>query len=203
MRFLPADITGLNTSRNDSLFGDASFDKVFCLEAAFHLGPDGRRAFLEGAYRLLAPGGRLVLVDFVWRSDAPEDIRHADPGRIVRDTWRFEEFEPLRRYLRHAADIGYRPHAAHDWSRPVIDRFMHLSTFYAHLAATRPGRRLLCSRWPGLTRLSSEDWLRFEAVTLAHNPVRRASGYAALVLDRPAIRNTESAAWSPRLETKL
>ncbi|MDO0917336.1 methyltransferase domain-containing protein [Streptomyces sp. DT2A-34] len=185
-RFLQADATDL---RAHSSFGDAEFDKVHCLEAAFHFGPEGRRAFLEEAYRLLKPGGRLVLVDFAWATGDPTEINAADPGRVVRDTWAFEEFEPLVRYIRHAIDIGYRPCRVHDWTRPVTRRFMTLGLLGARLALTPAGRRLLGRLLPPLKDLTHAQWLSLSSVVLAHVPVQRASRYVALVLDKP-VRGT-------------
>lgn len=180
--FLQADATDL---RSAPAFGDAAFDKVHCLEAAFHFGPDGRRAFLEEAYRLLKPGGRLVLVDFAWATGDPAEINAADPGRVVRDTWAFEEFEPLDRYIRHAIDIGYRPCRVHDWTRPVARRFMTVGVLGAGLALSPAGRGLLGRVLPPLKDLTRAQWLSFSSIVLAHVPVQRASRYIALVLDKP------------------
>ncbi|MEM1180832.1 MAG: methyltransferase domain-containing protein [Acidobacteriota bacterium] len=53
-------------------FRDASFDVVWALESSSHA--DSSRRFLEEAYRLLRPGGRLVIGDFFLTREPTSDI---------------------------------------------------------------------------------------------------------------------------------
>jgi MPBQ/MSBQ methyltransferase len=60
--FLQMDATELE-------FQDNSFDNIICVEAAFHF--DTREKFVREAYRVLKPGGYLVLSDILMSRRAP------------------------------------------------------------------------------------------------------------------------------------
>jgi SAM-dependent methyltransferase len=184
--FAAIDATALPEKAEGFALGEGSVDRVHCLESAFHFGPDGRRAFLEEAWRVLRPGGRLVLVDFVWHGDRPQDIAGPDPGRIVRDTWRFEEFEPLARYREHARQIGFRERALLDWSKPVTERFVKVAYLLGYLSKVAPGRAVLRLLFPAVSQIRDDQWPVLRELVDAHERVRKVSGYYAFVLDKPA-----------------
>jgi MPBQ/MSBQ methyltransferase len=184
-RFAVADVTHLPESAGGVALADGTFDAVHCLEVAFHFGPKGRADFLAESFRVLRPGGRLVLVDFVWRDAHPEAIERLDPKRLVRDTWCFREFEPLERYRATAAKLGFRERAIHDWTAPVIDRFQKIAQTNARAGTFALGRLILRTFRPGYGRMTAADWEFLVELMRAHDAVRRASRYVALVLEKP------------------
>ncbi|MEU2516085.1 class I SAM-dependent methyltransferase [Streptomyces syringium] len=183
--FVVADVTTLPNGTDAAPFAQETFDRIHCLEAAFHFGGEGRSAFLDTSFRLLKPGGRLVLVDFTWMREETS-IAEADPDHLVRRLWHFEDFEPLDGYLEKARRTGFTVHHAHDWTVPALRRPVRLSTFACRAAATAWGRAALCRRWPGLEELPPSAWSELLRAFQAHNRVSRAAGYHALVLDKPA-----------------
>lgn len=183
-RFAVADATALPQQAAEMPLTDGSFDRVHCLEAAFHFGHEGRRSFLSESFRLLRPGGRLVLVDVTSRTDQP--IGTLDPSGLVRGTWRFDDIEPYERYPLMASAAGFTTRRIIDWTTPVLHRAGQLCALFAATASTRLGRQALCLRWPGLRTLDAQDWDEAIAVVRAHRAIGRGTRYTAYVLDKPA-----------------
>jgi SAM-dependent methyltransferase len=187
------DVEGVSFEQGDAtrlvssgLVEEGSVDRIHCLECAFHFGADGRRNFLSEAYRALRPGGRLVLVDFTWKTDHPEEIEKLDPHHYVRNTWQYEQFEPLQRYRSNAAALGFRELALIDWSRLTTARFQRVCNFLVFIARPKWIRPLYGWLRPVLRTMTEEDWISLTRVTAAHDVVRRASSYTALVFEKPA-----------------
>ncbi|MEU0191101.1 methyltransferase domain-containing protein [Streptomyces afghaniensis] len=184
VRFAVADATALPRQAARIPLADGSFDRVHCLEAAFHFGHEGRRSFLGESFRLLRPGGRLVLVDVTSRADQP--IGALDATGLVRGTWRFDDIEPYERYPLMASAAGFTTRRILDWTTPVLHRAAQLCALFAATASTRAGRQALRVRWPGLRTLDEQDWDEVIAVVRAHRAIGRGTRYTAYVLDKPA-----------------
>ncbi|MBI4597291.1 MAG: class I SAM-dependent methyltransferase [Candidatus Omnitrophica bacterium] len=185
LEFILGDATRLWETLEARGFGEASLDKIHCLESAFHFGFPGREVFLKDAFRLLTPGGRLVLVDFMWRSAQPAEIEAADPAGIVRQTWQFESFESMERYRAMARDCGFAERRLLDWSEPVLQRCQRIGQGVLWCGQRPATRWALCAMRSAFRRLTPEDWILLAEVLRAHDEVRRRLRYIALVLEKP------------------
>jgi SAM-dependent methyltransferase len=162
-------------------FEAASFDGVLCLEAAFHF-PD-RRRFLTEVARVLRPGGRFVLVDFVWRARDPAVLAD-ERTRLVREVWGWEDFHSHDEYLDDSRAAGLQLVRALDWSRRVTQALQWISEGVVLLGRSQLGRSLLTAAHPEARNLSRADWEEAARSTAAHRFITAHSRYMAYVFAR-------------------
>lgn len=163
---------------------DASFDRVLCLEAAFHFPDRGR--FLSEARRVVRSDGRVVVMDFMAKDDADPGLWDTDEVGVVRRTWQFERFDTVADYRANAHAQGFDVIALQDWSAHVTNPIQSIFDMVAWLGKRGWGRRLLVQHNRMLGSLSGEDWEAFDASARAHRLVRKSSRYMALVLSPAA-----------------
>lgn len=119
---------------------DAAFDVVWGLESICYA-PD-KAAFLREAFRLLRPGGRLVIADgFLSRP-----VRDAEESRLVRawcDGWAVPDVARLASFLDDARSAGFEPVRSLDLTAATLASGRRM--FAAGLLAYGPARLLeLC-----------------------------------------------------------
>ena len=178
--FIQGDATHL-----DDVATPNSVDKIHCLEAAFHFGPEGRKALLNSAFRVLKPGGTFVLVDITWRTNYPEQINDIDRGNGFRKTWQMELFEPFERYTKNARAIGFVERQILDWTRPVM-RILDVAALAIYLGQYSLTRKALEIARSEFSAITEGEWKLLLGELQLSRRVLAQSRYAAYIFTKPS-----------------
>ena len=117
-------------------FSDASFDIVWALESLCHA-PD-KAAFYREAARLLRPGGRLVLAEYI-RAARPLSARGELLLHQWLDGWAIPDLDTRAEHVAHAAAAGLADARIDDitaHTRPSLRRLYQLTRWFYPLAVT-------------------------------------------------------------------
>jgi ubiquinone/menaquinone biosynthesis C-methylase UbiE len=163
-------------------FPDGTFDCLMCIEAAFHF--QNRARFLQESSRVLRPGGRLLVVDFAWKSDVERMHRNDPETRLVRKIWQWEDLYSISEYGRVANDAGLVRVAHEDWSGAVTGPIQKIFQMYSSIGNSWIGREFLKWRNPLYCAISEADWREMAAAVRAHDSVRRLTRYMAFVFEK-------------------
>jgi tocopherol O-methyltransferase len=104
----------------DLPFADNSFDLVWSLESGEHM-PD-KVKFLQECYRVLKPGGKLILATWCHRPTNAVTPLTADEEQHLQDIYRvycLPYVVSLPDYTKIAADCGFKDLLVDDWSTAV------------------------------------------------------------------------------------
>lgn len=162
---------------------DGSFTKVHCLEAAFHF-PD-RERFLREVFLALRPGGRLVLVDFTWKTPEARRLRDRVSFQLLRSIWRWEDFFTVGEYVEAARAAGFRVRQHHDWSRHVSRQATLRLRVAASMGRFSIGRRLMELTHPLLRGMSEAEWREIRESARASGDIEPFYAYTAFIFDKP------------------
>ena len=97
-------------------FADATFDAVLALESLCHA--HEKPLFYGAAARLLRPGGRLVVAEYMRRA-RPLDAAGERLTREWLDGWVIPDLDTASEHERHAAAVGLVDVAVEDWTPHV------------------------------------------------------------------------------------
>ncbi len=169
----------------DISFDDGSFDRAMCCEAAFHF-PD-RAKFISEVARVLKPGGRFAMCDFVWQSENARLLGFPDERcEIVRRIWEYDDMALEAEYRGWCEESGLRFVEAIDWSRNVTGPLLRAAEVVVRSQKRRLGRRLLFHRRPQLKCFTDAEWVELERGVKAHRFVTDLTFYKAFVIEKPA-----------------
>ena len=125
-----SDVDFLLDNYTHTSFPDASFDAIIGIESIVHA--EDKPAFLREAFRLLKPGGRLAIAEYILRDHPPLSTNERTLISPWLDNWAMPNLLSPSEYHSHMAEVGFRTVAVHDLSdgvRESVERLSKLTAF--------------------------------------------------------------------------
>lgn len=160
----------------DNRFPDASFDIVWAQESVAHT--DRKARFLSEAFRVLKPGGRLVVADFFRPHRSLSEIDERRLAAAVAD-WATPDFSTQQEFVGWVGDAGFRDVQCREITehvRPSLQRLYRVTMCLYPIGAALHAVRLrgdeAHANMRGSIRLcrTFDDGLWGEAIVSARKP---------------------------------
>ena len=108
-------------------FADASFDAIWALESACYA--EEKQVFLNEAFRLLRPGGILIVAD-VFRKNLDSQTDKLKLMRLLASTWAIRDFEIVEAFQEKMKSSGFRQIQWKNVSENIYPSIRRLHLYY-------------------------------------------------------------------------
>jgi len=123
------DLKHISVSEQDycqTNFPDASFDVVWALESLCHA--ENKELFYEEAFRVLKPGGRLIVAEFI------RVKRHLEPELeelmgLWLNSWAIPDLDTANEHKANLEKLGFKNISLEDHTKHVLPSIIELSSF--------------------------------------------------------------------------
>lgn len=108
-------------------FKDGQFQGIYGIESICHA--DSKRDFLQEAFRLLAPGGRLVVADF-FKTERCHAHPRSEWVRKWADTWAIPDFAETHAFIQDASAEGFQMTSNEDITQNIYKSARRLYHYF-------------------------------------------------------------------------
>jgi cyclopropane fatty-acyl-phospholipid synthase-like methyltransferase len=111
------NVSFLEMDYHKTEFPDEYFDVIWALESLVH--SDRKEDFFRESYRLLRPGGRLLIADYTTRESPPLSAAERAILATAEDGWAMAELAPPSKYIAGLRSSGFQQVTASDLTENI------------------------------------------------------------------------------------